>query len=403
MFALVFGIMGLVCQAYATDKGNVWANLDVQMYGYLKLDASYDDSRTTPGNYVLMVNPETGDSLGVPKNDDEFNMTANQTRLGLKITGPASENVKTSGQVEFDFYGGNTSSSINVEPRGENKAKLMLRHAFMTFEKPEDKLSLLAGQTWDVVAPLNPGTLMYTVMWWTGNIGYRRPQIRLTKDIDIDGDKSIKLQAAVARTIGTGTAIAYEPGADSGYPSLQGRVALTLPAIGPKPAVVGLSGHWGREEHDYITAGVWDSADADTWSGCVDATLPVSEKLTLQGEIHTGANLSAYLGGIGQGVNGTGTSSVQEISTGGGWVAASIGPYDSMRYNVGYGYSECSSADLIAGQRETNSSIFANAIHQINDHASVGVELSRWETEYVGSNYADGTAMRGQVSFIYKN
>lgn len=393
-----FGPVGLVC---AENVGNVWSNLDVQLYGYLKLDASYDDSRTTPGNYVKWVDSETDTSLGVPKNDDEFNMTANQTRIGLKIKGPETDAIKASGQVEFDFFGGSASSASNPEPRGENKAKLLLRHAFMTFEKPEHKLSLIAGQTWDVVAPLNPETLMYPVLWWVGNIGYRRPQIRLTKDIGLDGDRNLKLQAAVARTIGTGGNMAYEPGADSGLPSLQGRVALSLPAMGPKPVVVGLSGHWGKEEHDYNAAG--DSTDVDTWSGCVDATLPISERLTLKGEIHTGANLSAYLGGIGQGVTGAGTSGVQEINTSGGWVAAAIGPYDRMRYNVGYGYSDCDGQDLVAGQRESNRCVFGNAIHQFNKHASMGLEVSHWKTDYKGTNYSDGTALRGQVSFIYRN
>ena len=48
------------------------------------------------------VDPETGRN----NNDDEFNMTANQTRIGLKITGPDSEDLKLSGLVEVDFYGG---------------------------------------------------------------------------------------------------------------------------------------------------------------------------------------------------------------------------------------------------------------------------------------------------------
>ena len=34
------------------------------------------------------------------------------------------------------------------------------------------------GQTWGVVAPLVPGTIMYSVYWGAGNIGYRRAQIR---------------------------------------------------------------------------------------------------------------------------------------------------------------------------------------------------------------------------------
>ena len=65
-------------------KNGLWSSLDIQFYGYIKADASYDDSRTTPGNFIVWVNSETTN-----KNDDEFNLTANQTRMGFNITGPA--------------------------------------------------------------------------------------------------------------------------------------------------------------------------------------------------------------------------------------------------------------------------------------------------------------------------
>ena len=44
--------------------------------------------------------------------------------------------------------------------------------------------TILGGQTWDVISPLNPRSLNYSVYWWAGNIGYRRPQVRLTKGMN---------------------------------------------------------------------------------------------------------------------------------------------------------------------------------------------------------------------------
>ena len=63
------------------------------------------------------------DSEATRNNDDEFNLTANQTRLGFNIAGPESETMKASGKVEFDFFGNYAS---------ENKAKIQMRHAYMT-------------------------------------------------------------------------------------------------------------------------------------------------------------------------------------------------------------------------------------------------------------------------------
>ncbi len=127
-----------------------------------------------------------GRSEATRRNDDEFNLTANQTRLGFKIAGPASETMKASGKIEFDLFGNYAS---------ENKAKLQMRHAYMTLLWPQTDLSLIVGQTWDVISPLNPNTLNYSVLWDVGNVGYRRPQIRLTKGLPLNDKVSVKLRA----------------------------------------------------------------------------------------------------------------------------------------------------------------------------------------------------------------
>jgi hypothetical protein len=136
----------------------VWSSLDIQLYGFIKLDAAYDTSRIENGNYAKWVENESAND-----DDDQFNMTANQTKLGAKITGPDGEDMKTSGQVEVDFYEGGS----------ENKARLMMRHAYMKLDWPEKRFNIIAGQTSDVISPLYPSTVNYSVYWWTGNIGYR--------------------------------------------------------------------------------------------------------------------------------------------------------------------------------------------------------------------------------------
>ena len=103
--------------------------------------------------------------------------------------GPKGEDIQTGGRVEIDFYGGGA----------ENKSNPMMRHAYLNLDWPKDKFSILAGQTSDVISPLFPDTLNYTVGWWVGNIGYRRPQIRLTKSYTLDKDMELKLEGALAQ------------------------------------------------------------------------------------------------------------------------------------------------------------------------------------------------------------
>jgi hypothetical protein len=374
----------------APGKKAVVSGLDIEVYGRLKLDAAYDTSRTSTGDFAQWVEPEN-----LNKNDNQFNMTANETRLGLNIKGPETADFKTGGRVEIDFYGGGA----------ENKSNPMLRHAYMNLDWPQEKFSILAGQTSDVISPLFPYTLNYSVGWWAGNIGYRRPQIRLTKGYMLGPDTALKLEAAVARTIGqTGTFTPGDAGEDAGIPSFQARTSVTFPWWGYKPTTIGFSGHYAKEEFDVNARD--NHKNFDSWSLNLDLTQPVNEWLTIKGEMFHGKNLSAYLGGIGQGVRNIGTTAApildKEIASTGGWAAAQLGPWDKWSFNAGFGIDDPKNDDLsyvTNSNREYNRMIFGNVIYSIDKNAQIGFELSQWHTKYKGLGNAD--SIRAQTSFIY--
>lgn len=369
-------------------KKPIWAtDLDVQLYGRLKLDAAYDTSRMEVGDYAKWVRPRTNIN-----HHSEFNMTANETRLGLNINGPESNEVKTSGRIEIDFYGGGA----------ENKANLMMRHAYLNIEWPAERFSILAGQTSDVISPLYPPTLNYSVGWWAGNIGYRRPQIRLTKIYSLGHDIDLKLEAAATRNIGlsSGTFVVRDAGEDSGIPGLQSRASLQFPWLSKEqPTIIGVSGHWAKER--YYTSAIGANKEYDSWSLNLDVTQPINKWLALKGELFTGQDLSSYLGGIGNGIN---TVLGREIRSKGGWVAASLTPRPKWNFNFGASVDDPKSSDLAgmsaADARDYNRSIFGNAIYSINKNTEIGFELSQWHTEYRGASNAD--AIRAQTSLIYK-
>ena len=362
---------------------DLWSTLDVQLYGKIKLDAAYDSARTNTGNFARWVNP--GEKR---RGDGQFNMTANETRLGLKFTGPQTPDLETSGLVEVDFYG--VGAETSPEPR--------MRHAYLNLEWPKQKLSVLAGQTWDVISPLNPSVLNYTVQWWGGNIGMRRPQVRVTKGLSLNDDTELTLQGALLRTMGHNSG--FDPGdtgEDAGFPSGQGRAAVKFPLFGKKKATIGVSGHYGQEEYDRDAAG--SNIDVYSWSGNIDANIPINDWFAIKTEAFTGQNLDTYAGGIGQGINVNGNE-VSELKSGGGWFAASLGPWDKWCFNVGAGIERITGGVTVDGTRESNGSVFGNVIYKFNDHASVGLELSNWHTEYKGQS--DGNDIRVQSAFIYK-
>lgn len=369
-------------------------SVDVQVYGYIKLDAARDDSRTSVGNFARWVESE-----GAVKNDDQFSMTANQTRLGLLVSGPTNTSLKTSGQVEIDFYGNGAA---------ENKPDPMMRLAFLKAEWTDLNFSILAGQACDIISPLVMPTVNYSVGWWQGDIGYRRPQIRLTQGLKLADDVELKLEAGPTRTI-TDRKFVYtgatdiDSGADAGFPTLQGRASLSCPLFNGRIATIGVSGHWGQEEENMTnTLGVADgSHDSSTWSGNVDARLPVTDWLLFQGEGFVGKNLSAYLGGIGQGFDAVLNKG---IAAHGGWAAASLGPWGKWQFNLGTGIDEVDETDVSANAkappRLTNAVVFGNGSYALTGNLQVALELSYLKTTY--KDAPDGDDWRQQLAAIYK-
>ncbi|HLA29383.1 MAG TPA: hypothetical protein VJZ49_15960 [Syntrophales bacterium] len=352
-------------------------------YGYIKLDAVYDDSRTNYGNFILYVQPET------TRNDDnEFNMTARQTRIGLDILAPESSNWEARGRIEIDFYG---DGSV----QHENKAEPLLRHAFLEMKK--GGFSILAGQTFDLISPLVPDVLNYTVGWAGGNIGYRRPQLRVTNIYPLAEFSKLSMALAIARTHGTmneDLGIGGEnDGEDVGFPTVQGRLALTTKLLTKKDTVFGISGHYGKEEIDWSGT---KQGRIKSWSVNGDFDLPLSDRVSVKGEIFIGSNLDDYFGGIGQGVNATTQTAIKTM---GGWMQVGYQHSKKWKYNVGLGIDDPRNDDLTFGMRDRNSFYYGNVMFNLIAPVTIGLEYSYWETGYL--NQCSGTDNRVQTSIIY--
>jgi hypothetical protein len=350
----------------------------VSFYGSVKADVSWDSGDAYPGNYALYVGTNKG---------NQWNATANQTRLGLNLSGPDTAEVALTGKIEMDFYGGGA----------ENKPNPMMRQAYLQMDLKQIGMKILAGQAPDVISPLSPNTLNYTVLWDAGNIGYRRPQLRLTKDFELSKDVTLDAQAAVSRTIGD-SALAGNNDHDVLTP--QGRVAVSFPCfLGADKATVGLSGHYGVEK---FTAG-----DMKTFSLNMDVNLPIAKEIKkdgkaiikdvgIKGEFFYGRNLDTFFGGIGQGVNSTLDRSIMSL---GGWAAASATFNDDCSVLVGIGVDDPNNKDLNTNDRSQNFTLFGNAVYKITPAMSTGFELSWLHTAY--KNGPVEKNVRLQASMIY--
>lgn len=364
--------------AEAADRVTVESALAIQLYGFIKLDAARDSDQVAPGNYVKWVDLDP-----LNRDDEQFSMTVNETRLGVRIMDPEDNgSLKLSGRIEVDFYGAAAA---------ENKAEPMLRHAYVELDWPASGWSLLAGQTSDVISPLSPKSLNYSVAWWAGNIGYRRPQLCLTKAAGSDAAE-LRWSLALTRDIGAASSsfTGIDAGADSGVPGLQTRLGWVWKRRQGEPIAFGVSGHWAREDFHFNAEG--DHQDFDSWSANLDLRWPLGDRLALAAELFTGADLAVYLGGVGQGLN---RQTLEEVEFGGGWLSLEIGPFDRWSYHLGVAVDDPHNDTLSDGDRSRNGSLFANGRFALRRHLELALELSYWETTYLEA----GTADAGRVQF----
>lgn len=384
------------------EKLAVRSKYSVDLYGFIKLDAAYMTAHANDaGNYARWIESEEFN-----KKDDQFNMTARESRFGLMFQGPVLATMETSGRIEIDFYEGGA----------ENKNRPMMRHAYLQVARPKSGISLLAGQTSDILSPLSPETLNYSVGWWIGNIGYRRPQVRLTKGFDPGKGFRMLVQVAASRTIGHEGPFnpsGQDTGKDAGFPTMQARYALSFPFLSGETATVGFSGHYGEEEYDLDAAG--NNTEIKTWSANVDLNLPLCEWASLKGEVWTGENLDSYLAGVGQGivietnagffVNAEGVKGVfvreWPVRSTGGWANLVLGPWGRWRFSTGLSIDDPDNGDIPNDAGRTwNGSSWGNATWDLNQAVRVGLEVSYWKTEY--KRIADGDAVRIQTSAVYR-
>lgn len=377
-------IFALSLSAAAADK----PDFDVDWYGYFKIDGAYDQNISSHGNFALWVNQQSSD-----KDDAQFNMTANQTRLGLKVKGNGYSSVKVNGQLEFDLYGGVSGGTV-----AENKALLQLRHAYFTVESNNWKL--LAGQSWDLFSPLNASTLNYPVLWACGNLGYRRPQVSLFYTAQAGSNTDVILAGGFFRTIGSDltptfslaageTAEGSDDGTDAAIPSFQGRLDIQQKSESGNALRLGLSGLWGQLKAE---TNLGNSETYESWGANGYFQFSSASGFGLNGEVYTGSNLSSYFGAI------LNSNTIDGVNSSGGYGTLWLKLSPKVKFTTGGGIDKVKEEDISDGSRSQNLCIFGNLKYSIVSYVTLGLEVSSWETKY--KNGDDASNLRVQSSFI---
>ena len=343
------------------------------LYGFIRVDAIHDDSRTDAAQTPTFVRSE--DPRAGVRDQPNVTFHPRLTRLGGRITPPADASVlgaQLSARVEIDFQAGGR----------ESRQLIRLRHGY--FEVSWSQVTLLAGQTRDIMSPLFPAVNGDTLRWNAGNLGDRRPPFRLTwaSPVDTAGDRPTWTLAA-----GLGLPGAIDPkdldhdgvldGEASGVPNLQARVGFASSAVaGGRSVSVGASGHFGRES---VTERIGAQDAFTTWSAGVDYEVDIASRVGVRGELWTGENLSDVRGGIGQGIN---VARGREIPAMGGWVETGVQLSDVFRLRVGYTLDDPADRDVPSQGRVKNLAWYVVNQFQVHRLLLVGIDYLRWTTEF---------------------
>lgn len=351
-------------------------------------------------------------AVPVQPNDLNYALYPRLTRLGLEYYGESIDwccsSLRPSGRVEIDFL------TPAVVGNSESRELLRLRLAYAALQWQE--LTLLIGQDWDLIAPLNPTINDNTLMWNAGNLGDRRPQFKLMWDHDLGGGQVLQLYNAIVLADAINNADLDGNGLrdqeDFGVPGYQARAGLVLPSHVEKEKI--FAGVWGMVGFDEVDGRI--PAPPIPPQGLADPTfsslkprrfrssgvgadlrLPLSECVTFQGEVWYGENMDDYRGGISQGIN---VQRQKVVRAAGGWgeLVWRLAPW----YQLGVGAtidrpteSDVEGINLllfpgfpqgvdVGAGRTLNWTCYVSNRFPLGKGLTVGMDYIYWNTEYVG-------------------
>jgi len=337
------------CLAAVSARAEMKSKYNVDFYGYVKLDAFYEHGFGIMDNYLLYNPPSNTCGLNAACTEDQIQngrrdslgMTARQTRIGIVVTGPATEGgISTRGRIEADFFGTGVarSSASNQDPE-EGKGLLTLRRAFL--EIIGRNWEILAGSEWMVVSPLLPMTNNYIYGADAGNLGHRVPQVRLTGYLL---DRKLMFQVAAANKIGDVDNLDIDTGRMSAMPSWEAGVTWKDPQL-----TLAFTGHYGQEMVRTTRHGNFGlyGDRVDSWSTNVSAIIPLGDVASLTGEWYMGANLDGcYTGGQGNGWVVTEDGDREALESTGGWVQFMVAPIPAIRVYATFGIDDVNDDQL---------------------------------------------------------
>jgi hypothetical protein len=361
----------------------------ISLYGFLQLNGVYESGANGGLIWSNYAPQDAEDGEG------RFLINVNQTRIGFNLAGPQKENgAEISGRFESDFVANQNRNANGV-------GSFRIRQAFGQLKFNDIGLSVLFGQTSDLIAPLVAPSLNQGALQGFGSLGTRRPLIRLAQVL---GPTEIAVAATDNRDASSPV-----------LPAFQGSLKAKARAewAGEKQNVeLILSGHYASAENAAEDEAGKDAKDADgweappsSWSGVVSLSLPIVSAVNLSGEVFYGQNLSSYnVGSIGQAWSATPDVAGKGLQSIGGWGALNIKLPEGFALAGGLGLEAIDKDREPVKGRNKNTVIFGNLKYNVAETAFIGVEYANISTDYVdntGTERETGSGKLNRVELVF--
>ena len=279
-------------------------------YGFAEGDLIYDSVQGPAealGNGAL-PRPAVGTTAAAyAAVHDQFTTSARNSRLGFRFTAPTVDDIKPTGNIEFDFAG-NQPTPISEASLFTN-ATMRIRHAYLKFETPV--VDVLIGQYWQLFGwqPMTQqGSVQYQGL--PGMLSSRTQQLRIGKVIKA-GDASVDVEIAATRP---GHRAGGLPDGVAGlkvsYDKLKANRIVGGAGTALDSAAIGVSVIGRRFEVTEFKATPVESVKKNGYGLAVNALIPVvpatkeskANALTLEGEFITGGAIADLYTGLSGGV-----------------------------------------------------------------------------------------------------